>query len=251
MTFNPNKIIFGRHRQPADYRDHRLIDYITPAKRAAALTITEQEWTVNRLLDQGATPHCVGYAWAHFGISTPVIQDWFSIQAENLYYLCKVIDGEPGRENGTYTRSGVQAFMQIGAKLKDSVYAWAGNVSEVVTWVLTTGPVVTGTSWFSGMYSPVNGLVKVGGDYVGGHEWVINGANTVSQLFKCTNSWGTDFGIGGQFYISFSDYAYLLANGGDACTTAEVSAAPEPTPVPSGHRYALTEDGAEIWSKTL
>jgi hypothetical protein len=39
-----------------------------------------------------------------------------------------------------------------------------------------------------------------------------------------------------------------LSNGGDACTTAEVSAAPEPT---TGHRYALTKDGAEIWSKTL
>jgi hypothetical protein len=243
-TFDPSILKFGRRPQKYDARDWQLKEFITPSVRRKALSVTQQEWGVARILNQGATNHCVGYAWACFGISLPVFQNWDEMHGENIYYAAKYIDGEPGGEGGSYTRSGVQAFMQFG-KLKDSSYAWAANVDEVVTWVLAVGPVITGTAWYDGMYQHNNGLVKVGGSYVGGHEWAITGADTVKQLFKCTNSWGLGYGVNGQFYLSFKDYDFLLRNYGDAVTATEVSVAPDPK------RLRLMLGEKELWFKDV
>lgn len=221
-------------RKPRRYdsRDFRLSEFITPAMRARAAQITQMDWKVDHILDQGDTGHCVGFAWAGFGISVPVADDWKNDMGDTIYYEAKVIDGEPGQEDGSDTLSGVKAFMHF-AKLQNSAYAWASSIDDIVTWVLTTGPVITGTNWYNNMFNPnASGLVKVGGGIAGGHEWMISGVDTVKKQFHCTNSWGDSFGVGGQFYISFKDYARLLAEQGDAVTAAEIATAPAPTPTP-------------------
>ena len=156
--------------------------------------------------------------------SVDVLPDWTTM-GDWLAHLC-----------GTPTTT-------IPVWLKDNLYAFAGSVAEVVTWVLTTGPVITGTNWYSGMMLPdATGRVKISGEKVGGHEWTINGADTDKQLFYCVNSWGTGWGQGGHFAISFDDHARLLAEYGDACVTAEVGA--EPPPV--GNRRTRLTFGDEV-----
>ena len=226
-------VVLNRKPMPYDHRDYRLADYITPVMRKRAAAITKQEWAVAHILDQGSSPHCVGFAWADFGISLPVFDDWQSAQGDAIYYAAKVFDGEPGAEDGSTTRSGVQAFMEF-AKLQGNTYAFANAMQDVITWVLTTGPVITGTNWYDGMFTPdANGLVKISGKVAGGHEWEISGVDTVARLFKCTNSWGTAFGVGGQFYIGFDDYQRLLNESGDACTAVEITPSPTPNPTPT------------------
>lgn len=226
-------IVLNRKPMAYDMRDYRLGDYLTPTMRKRAARMTSNEWAATRVLDQGNTPHCVGFAWAGFGISLPVFDDWQNDRGDAIYYAAKVIDGEPGQEDGSTTRSGVQAFMKFGS-LQDSAYAFANSMQDVIDWVLVNGPVITGTDWYSGMFYPDStGLVKISGSIAGGHEWEISGVDTVAQKFKCTNSWGTGFGVNGQFYIGFSDYQRLLNQQGDACTAIEIVGSPTPAPTPS------------------
>jgi hypothetical protein len=235
MTFDPH---FGRLEQTADYRDWHLARFITPlVERKAARTVSKH-WDAARVLDQGNTNHCVGFSFALFGIALPVFQDWYADMGHKIYYSAKVIDGNPTGEDGTYTRSGIQAFMQY-SRIKDSGYAWAGSADEVAMWVLAQGPVSTGTRWYSSMMTPsAAGLVTVGGSVVGGHEWLIVGYDSTTQLFHAVNSWGTGYGVSGHFYISFLDYARLLRESGDAVTAVEVAA----EPAPASHRWRVTKD---------
>jgi len=232
MAHKFSHVVLNRRPPKYDCRDFRLADFITPSIRRRAATLTKTDWPISQILDQGDTPHCVGFAWAGFGVSLPIADPWNDPMGDKIYYAAKVIDGEPGQEDGSDTRSGVKAFMQF-AQLEGNAYAFASNMGDVITWVLTVGPVITGTNWYNAMFEPnTSGLVRVKGGIAGGHEWMISGVDTVSKLFHCTNSWGTSFGINGQFYIGFSDYLRLLNEQGDACTAAEVSTTPAPTPVP-------------------
>lgn len=223
-----NKIILNRKPNKYDYRDYRLSSFITERMRKESNRFLQRNWFIKSILDQGNTPHCVGYAWGNFGISLPVFDDWDNTYGDKIYYKAKEIDGEPMEENGSTTRSGVKAFTYFG---KLSTYAFVTSFDDLTTWLLTKGPVITGTYWYTGMFYPnSNGLVTVTGKVEGGHEWMISGINTKQELLTCTNSWGTDWGDNGQFLISFDDYKRLLSEQGDACTAFEISASPQPQP---------------------
>ena len=224
--------LLNRRPMKYDYRDFRMADFLSPEKRRAAAQITSTDWAVRRVLDQGTTPHCVGFAWAGFGISLPIFDDWQNDMGNKIYYAAKVIDGEPNQEDGSNTRSGVQAFTQFG---KLSQYAFANSMQDVIDWVLTTGPIVGGTNWYDSMMdADSQGYVTItpNASIAGGHEWMISGVDTVKRIFHCTNSWGTSWGINGQFYLTYADYQRLLNEQGDACAAMEVAGTPTPTPVP-------------------
>jgi hypothetical protein len=61
----------------------------------------------------------------------------------------------------------------------------------------------------------VSGFAHYQGDPHGGHEWVLLGCNVQKQYVTCLNSWGDDWSIGGRFYLTFADFAQLLADDGD------------------------------------
>lgn len=232
-TFDPNSIILNRQKMPYDHRDFRMSDYITPAMRERALQITSMDWKIEKILNQGNTGHCVGYAWAGFGIAYPIPRPWGNDMGEKIYYTAKEIDGQPRQENGTDTRSGVEAFMRYGS-LENNAYIFANSLYDIIIWVLTVGPVVTGTNWYDSMFypDPNNGTVKISGYVAGGHEWLIVGVDTEKRLFHCVNSWGESFGQGGKFYIGFEDYQRLMNEQGDAVTTTDFLTVPIPEPTP-------------------
>lgn len=177
---------------------------------------------LDAVLDQGQTPHCVGFAWAQFGNTTPVDDHWPNEMGHTLYARAKVIDREPGMENGSSTRSGAKAMQQIG-RLRN--YAFARSINDIVAWITTQGPVVTGTNWHTGMFNPDStGRVRPTGQVEGGHEWVLAGYIPNESLLIGANSWGPNWGRDGLFTITVDDYAMLFANGGDACTAVELAA---------------------------
>lgn len=221
------------NRQPHyDYRNYRLADFITPAMRQRAAVVTSKEWELPFISDQGPTPHCVGFGWLNYGNADPVMDGWPNDMGHELYYRAKEYDGEPGAENGSSTLSGVKSFMTFGI-LKDNAYAFATTIEDVKVWVLAQSPVVVGTNWYNDMFEPdSNGLVHVGGGIAGGHEYMIVGYDRNTDLFKCANSWGSGFGLGGFFYISARDFAQLMTEEGDACTAVEITGEPVPPPTP-------------------
>jgi hypothetical protein len=87
-----------------------------------------------------------------------------------------------------------------------------------------TTPVICGTVWTQSMYTPNNGLVKVGrlvdSNIVGGHEYLCVGVDWAEDVMLFRNSWGDQdewpgCKPGGYFAVGFADFQKLLAHQGD------------------------------------
>lgn len=129
-------------------------------------------------------------------------------------------DGET-REFGTSVRAGAQVLQRQG---RIGEYVWAFDVETIVRWLLTKGPVVIGTNWYTGMLEVgAQGLVHARGSVEGGHCTYLLGANRKSERVRGMNSWSKDWGRGGRFSLSFDDLALLIAEEGEACAAVEVS----------------------------
>jgi hypothetical protein len=208
-----------------------------------AATLTKKAWVMPKILDQDwkkPTPHCVGFAWDGWGICEPIFDNWDNQKGDDIYYACKVIDGEPGAEDGSFTESGAKVMQSYG-RLKD--YAFATTWDDMVVWLLTMGPLVVGTNWYTDMMQPdADGVVHVGGYFVGGHDWLVRGIDVDIEKALGAQSWDDWGPFHGFFSMSFEDMIGLQKDNGDACTAAELPLVPEPPtppPQPDGCRKLI------------
>ncbi len=172
--------------------------------------------------NQGNTPQCVGYAWAHWIEDGPIEHGGKApiIHPTLIYKEAQKVDEWVGEKyNGTSVRGGAK---YLKATNKISSYLWTYDVNVLVSTLLTTGPVVVGTNWYSSMFTPDrNGLVRAIGRIVGGHAYVINGVDTKTKLFRIKNSWGRGWGKSGHAFISFADMDKLIKQNGEICLAIE------------------------------
>lgn len=209
----PNYLVFWRwlkkqHKKPG------------PKPPPPAPGDTTPTWPLKIQLDQGQTGHCVGFGWSGWVDALPVEGAYQNADAHALYYECKVIDGEPLAENGSYVRSGALALRNRG---RLSAFAFAKNTGEIDDWIDHNGPVVVGTKWTNDMFNPDStGLVKTTGSVAGGHCYVMLDKIDEDDTYLFQNSWGASWGQNGRFRIKRSDFAGLLADQGEACCAAEL-----------------------------
>lgn len=205
----------GRKPNPPDPRDYKMADYV---KKLKALQLADRTWNSGKVLDQMDTGHCVAFSWCGWGICEPVIMDYSNDDAHTIYYECKIIDGEPGEENGSYVRSGAQAMQDRG---RLGTYYFAYSIPEAADYVKQYGPVILGIDWYSGMFYPDStGLIKPTGNIAGGHAILWRGVQDGYAYLR--NSWGTGWGKGGDCRISLTDLTSVFENLGDACAASEL-----------------------------
>lgn len=191
-----------------------------------------RSWNVPRVpLDQGAEGACVGYAWTHEALATPVAVNLARLAiapmrdpdqfARETYRAAQRIDPWPGEDyDGTSVLAGAKIMQQRGI-LKE--YRWGFGVEDLVTGLLTTGPAVLGIPWFSGMYYAPRGILTKSGTVVGGHAILAVGYRLAGEVFEeepaiqLFNSWGPGWGVHGKAFIRQSSLAELLADGGETC----------------------------------
>ena len=166
---------------------------------------------------------CVGYAWAHWIEDGPITHTGNThpiIPPSLIYQEAQKVDEWPGENyDGTSVR-GAAKYLQTSSKISN--YYWAFDLNTLVNTVLNLGPVVVGTNWYYNMFFPNNtGVISVSGSLAGGHAYVINGVDTVTQKFRIKNSWGKTWGIGGHAYISFNDMKRLINENGEICLAVE------------------------------
>jgi hypothetical protein len=186
--------------------------------------LTQRFWDANGWWgNQGALPQCVGYSWSHWLEDGPVQQSGKPpvVHPSTIYFNAQKLDQWPGENyNGTSVRGAVKYLQQIG-KVKS--YYWAFDLPTLVNTVLKVGPVVVGTNWYNGMFSPdKSGNIRLTGRFVGGHAYLINGVDLNKKVFRLKNSWGKSWGIGGHAYISFNDMTRLIRENGEICLATEV-----------------------------
>ena len=96
-----------------------------------------------------------------------------------------------------------------------SSYAHAFGIDHALA-ALMAGPVICGTNWYEGMFTPdPKGLVTISGALAGGHEWALVGVNVTTRILTSLNSWGSSWGDKGKFYMSWATFTRLLAQQGD------------------------------------
>ena len=207
----------GRLPSPADPRDYSMRAAIAQLEKFAAPRPVKR-WASKVVLDQGTTPHCVGMAFAGWGIAQPVEDHWTSCMGHSIYRECKVLDGDPGAENGSTLRSGAKVMVR---RRRIATYFFAASVDEAAEYVARFGTVVLGTVWTEGMMRPslLGKIIRPTGKVVGGHAYLWLGVD--ARYATIRNSWGTDWGKGGDARISLADLKAIWKQGGEAVAATE------------------------------
>jgi len=180
-------------------------------------------WTTNSpLLDQGNFGTCVGNGWAHWGNFEPVQDIYREEDARAIYYDATCFDGDCDStyQNGASVRSGAKAMQKRG---RLSAYARPETFEALKTWVQSDGTATIGADWHRDMFSPDDkGFVTPTGVIDGGHCFLAIGYVPAIDVWAFANSWGTQWGDNGCFYMRGPDFEKLLSQGGDAWCALEL-----------------------------
>lgn len=206
-------IKFGRDYRP----DPR--DWCYPIRRKTAL-ISRRLWNDRYWIgDQGSTPHCVGYAWAHWLACSPIVQ-W--LDPDGIYEIAQHFDEWEGTDyDGTSVRGAAKALGRLGVV---SEYRWTVSAAIVGNTILQACPVVIGVDWYDGMMATDSaGFIHPTGKLAGGHAVVLVGYDAEKRYFTGRNSWKVPWGYqgSGRFRIAQADLQKLLDQNGEACIGVE------------------------------
>jgi hypothetical protein len=220
--------------------DPRSLQYLVPETTTPQSAKWERKIPV---LDQGSLGSCTGNATVGV-LGTLPFWDTLTIteqesmnedEAVKVYSLATQLDDVSGTyppdDTGSSGLGAAQAAKKLGLI---NGYMHITSVAAAQQ-AIQAGPFITGVNWYEGFDSPdANGLVEIGGQIRGGHEFEVIGYDATQGLWEAVNSWGTSYGVGGHFFFSDASFARLLSEQGDATTFVPLTQpAPIPTPVPT------------------
>ena len=188
-----------------------------PARMAVrAVAPRSRNWTCAINLDQCVEGACAGFAVSHEAAATPcVVPGITNAVARQVYKQAQRLDEWDGED---YDGTSVLAAMKAGkARGWWAGYRWAFGERDLAFAVGYLGPAVLGINWYADMETPdVSGQIHAAGGQLGGHAILCVGYDHARQMYRLHNSWGKDWGIGGDCFISVADMTRLLAENGEA-----------------------------------
>lgn len=166
---------------------------------AAKPTPRKRPYNEGPRLDQGPTPHCVGFASRGLLQAAPImVKPADGPDGHQIYQLAQDLDEWPGTNyDGTSVNAGCKALRQLGYIEN---YAWFNTIEQMVAWTNGGyGSIIVGTWWYptmdhvdsKGFIVEPSGLATP----VGGHAYRVNWFDAAKQGFLIVNSWGRDWGM--------------------------------------------------------
>jgi hypothetical protein len=209
------------------------------APLVAGLQPRSYTWRVPFTLDQDDHGACVPHGIVHEAIARPVEVDFaehelppwadaaLTVQqltrdpqqaaqtfAFDLYDWCRRNDEIAGENyDGTTAAAGAKGAVEAGIW---GEYRWADTADEFAVWVSRNGPGCAAIDWYRGMNKPDdNGYIHATGQIDGGHQILVNGYSVRRRAFRVHNSWGQDWGQGGEAWLELDVLAGLRASNGE------------------------------------
>lgn len=208
----------------------RLIEFDERSREYPVRTILRADeprsytWRLPVYLDQGYEGACVGFSWAHELAARPVeVQGVTKQTARNIYFDAQKLDSWEGGAypgavpfyEGTSVLAGAKAVHALG-KIKE--YRWAFSLNDALVAISRRGPGILGCWWYEGMMNPDSkGFIRPTGIPVGGHAIVVRGVSVKNKTVRLSNSWGKDWGVGGDCFMTWDDFEKVLMNDGEFC----------------------------------
>ena len=167
--------------------------------------------------DQGTESSCVGHALYNLLAAEPISQSPFN--PNEIFDAARKIGKQPKSVKGSNLIDGID-FLK-NENLIEKEY-WATKADLVGDYINNVAPVVLSIPWFERMDDAAkDGRIKAAGDYVGGHAIFCYGYDGLKKRFWLKNSWGSNWGLDGNCYITFGDLEKLFERGGLACALVE------------------------------
>jgi len=206
-------------------REHDPRSRAYPFAAPARLELPKYSWTWSRrapIFDQGSLGSCTGQAAAGWLGSDARGQRGNAhadqALAVSLYSEATRLDQWDGAYEPDDTgSSGVAVCKAMRNRQQITTYRHAFTFNAVLS-ALLKGPVLVGVPWLGDMFWPLDsGYLKCTGQEEGGHEFLIRGADPRRKHVLADNSWSTDWGRKGRFWLHWADLEMLLGRDGD-CT---------------------------------
>lgn len=168
------------------------------------------------IYDQGNTGSCTGNACAGALSTRPYGHHFHEATALALYAGATRVDDFPGTFPGTDSGStGLAVAKAAQQRGLISSYSHAFSLEAALT-ALQTSAVLVGISWRAGLDHPMaDGLAHYVGSVRGGHELCMDEIDVERQHVGFSNSWGSDWGAAGRFFITWQDLGAALDDQGD------------------------------------
>lgn len=232
------------------------------------------------IMDQGQLGSCTGHAGTNM-----LAADKFWVQgkpllgsvdvaheyAVGLYSDATKQDPWPGQYTPDDTGSdGLSIAKVLLSRGLISGYQHAFTLEDALG-ALAQQPIMLGTSWLEGMFTPSSdGQLVVSGATAGGHEYILDELDVENQRAWMRNQWGANWGKSGRAWMTWVDIGKLLKDSGDVTILVPASQPvpqPEPPPpavnvnqrlatslkrfVPTPSCPAYLRNDAKAWLKTM
>lgn len=209
----------GRHYEPPPLKA-KLAAAMRWATRRARPVRSVQWERHGGPFDQGELGSCTANAALGCLMTGPFYKpgrDFVEADCVRIYSAATRLDTVPGHFPPSDTGSSGPAA--LNACQRENLISGFHHVFSFtgVLQALQSGPGITGTNWHEGMDSPSgpDAIVAPTGAVRGGHEYECYGLSVEKSLLFFWNSWGTGYGNGGRFSMTFASYQQLLAERGD------------------------------------
>lgn len=156
--------------------------------------------------NQGASPQCVAYSNGGSKVYQDLKDTGLFTPNQSLFY-----SQIGGTSSGAVPRIALNQMLNVGYppvsgsatthRIK-AYYVVPVTKLAIQQAIIAFGPVLIASPWYNSWFRPVNGVLPAPSTIAGGHEFYALGWE--SRGLRCRNSWGTAWGLGGDFILPWS-----------------------------------------------